>query len=174
MVRTKLQLNRPEFGETLESFLARGLGLDAEGLFDFRPQEGDSLGEYLLRLRTLTGATPEVVEESLAASPSNVALTRAELARLESGDLELVNEQRLRVLATLYGIPQDWVLQVAQYHVEQYTDVLPATDNAYGLMTARALQMNALDPEARQTLEKIFGEIVSAVQGTKSNLPPDT
>jgi transcriptional regulator with XRE-family HTH domain len=174
MARTKPQIARPELGESLDSYLARGRTLDAESLLDFRPQEGDSLGEYLLRLRTASGITPEALEEMLGGFSSNVALTRAELARLESGELELVNEQRLRALATLYGIPQDWALQVAQYQVEQYTTALPATDNAYAMMTARALQMNALDPEARQTLEKIFSEIVAAVEGPKSNLPPET
>lgn len=174
MARTKPQTIRPESGESVEDFFARGRMLDAESLLDFRPQEGDSLGEYLLRLRTVSGINPETLEELLSGFPSNVALTRVELARLESGDPGLVNEQRLRVLATLYGIPQDWVLQVAQYHVEQDTDALPATDNAYAMMTARALQMNALDPEARQTLEKIFNEIVSAVEGPKSTLPPET
>lgn len=174
MARTRLEILRPESGESVEGYLARGRVLDAEGKLEFRPQEGDSLGEYLLRLRAASGATPETVEENLGSFPADVALTRAELARLESGYLDLVNEQRLRVLATLYGIPQEWVLQVAQYHVEHYTTSLPATDNAFALMTARALQMDALDPEARQTLEKIFSEIVSAVQGTSLNLPPDT
>lgn len=174
MARTKLQVLRPQSGESVDAYLARGRVLDVDWALEFRPQEGDSLGEYLVRLRTAGGVTPESVQEYLAGFPANVALTRAELARLESGSLDLVNEQRLRVLATLYGVPQEWVLQVAQYHVEHYTASLPATDNAFALMTARALHMDALDPEARQTLEKIFAEIVSAAQGTSSNLPPDT
>ena len=174
MARTRLEVVRPEPGELVDAFIARGQVLDAQGALEFRPQEGDSLGEYLLRLRIANGVTPETVEESLGGFPPNIGLKRAELARLESGDLELINEQRLRVLATLYGIPQDWVLQVAQYHVEHYTSSLPATDNAFATMTARSLQMDALDPEAQQTLQKIFSEIVTAVQGASSNLPPDT
>lgn len=174
MARTKLQVTPPESGESVDAYLARGQVLDAEGPLEYRPQEGDSLGEYLVRLRTASGVTPESVEEYLGGFPPDVTFTRAELARLESGSLDLVNEQRLRVLATLYGVPQEWVLQVAQYHVEHYTSSLPPTDNAFALVTARALHMDALDIEARQTLEKIFSEIVSAVQGTSTNLPPDT
>ena len=174
MARTKLEINRPILGESVDEYLARGIVQDAESKSEFRPQEGDSLGEYLVRLRMSSGATPEAVEDYLGGFPATVALTRADLAQLESGSLDFVNEQRLRILATLYGVPQDWVLQVAQYHVEHYTSPLPASDNAYGLMTARALRMDALDPEARQTLEKIFSEIVDAVQNPSSNLPPET
>lgn len=174
MARARLQGVHPESGESLDAYLARGAMPDAGQLLEFRPEEGYPFGEYLLRLRTSSDLTPEAVEEALGGFPAKVALTRAELARLESGDLEVVNAQRLRVLATLYGVPQDWVLQVAQYHLEQCISPLPPTDNAFALLTVRALHMEELDPEARQTLEKIFSEIVAAIQGTSSNLPSET
>lgn len=173
MARTKLQGFVPAVGESVEDYIARGKMLDAQALLEFRPQEGDSLGEYLLRLRVANDLTPEQVESYLNRFPENAALTRAELARLESGALEIVNELRLQILATLYGIPQSWVLQVAQYHVERYTPPLPATDNTFAVLNTRALHVNSHDPTAQQTLKDIFDEIIAAVQETGSNPPPE-
>lgn len=169
----KLEGLRPEPDESPESFIARGQKLRDESQLAFRPQDGDSLSEYLLRLRVANGLTPEEVEDRLKGFPENLSLHRGELAKLESGYLGLVNEQRLRILATVYGVPQEWLLQTAQYHVETEIAQLPATDNAFATMTMRSLRMDTLDEEARQTLEQIFSEIVSAVQSAGLNTPPD-
>lgn len=173
MARTRLRILRPTPGESVDAYIARGGILDSNEPIEFRPQDGDSLGEYLLRLRVANAMTPETVEEYLGGFPSDIALTRAELAQFESGYVELVNEKRLRVLATLYGVPQDWVLQVAQYHVERYTSPLPATDNTFALLTARALPLDSLDPEARQTLQEIFNELIAAAQIASADSPQD-
>lgn len=164
MARKKLEMLRPTPEESVEAYIARGNTRNLEHAAEFAPQEGDSLGEYLLRLRLANDLSPEVIAEYLGSFPSDTAITRSELAQLESGYTELVNEKRLRALATLYGVPQEWVLQVAQYHVERYTPPIPATDNSFAMLTARAIQFNSLDPEARQTLQEIFNEIIGAVQ----------
>lgn len=169
----KLEGLIPQPGESPESFIARGLKVQGEGRLDFRPQEGDSLSEYLLRLRVANGLTPEEVEKRLSAFPENLSLQRGDLAQLESGYLGLVNEQRLRILASLYGVPQEWLLQTAQYRVETEIAPMPPTDNAFATMTMRSLGMDTLDDEARQTLEQIFNEIASAVQSAGPNTPPD-
>lgn len=163
----------PEPNEPVESFIERGHAVEAEGVLGFRPQEGDSLGEYLLRLRVNAGLSPENVETHLKDFPENGTVAASELARLESGDVDLVTEKRLRVLATLYGVPQDWVLQIAQYPVDAQVTVLPATDNAYATLTMRSAQMDALDTETRQALDKIFSEIVSAVRGAQQEHPSE-
>ncbi len=173
MARKNLESLLPTQAESVEAFIARGAILEQDKVMEFRPQEGDSLGEYLLRLRVANALTPERVEELLSVFPSNAAVTRAELARMESGSLENVNEQRLRVLASLYRVPQNWVLQVAQYHVERYTSPLPPTDNTFAMLTARALQMDAVDPEAQRTLQEIFNEIIAAVQDAGSDSPQE-
>lgn len=174
MAQNKLQGLVPDAGESVDAFIARGKMFDTNQAFDFRPQEGDSLGEYLLRLRVANDLTPEQIEEYLASfSTNNSTLTRAELARVESGALELVNERRLRILATLYGVPQNWVLQVAQYHVEHYTPPMPATDNTFALLNTRALHWDSLDPAAQQTLQEIFNEIIAAAQDPSSDTPHD-
>lgn len=161
----------PEPNEPVESFIKRGQTVAAETVLEFRPQEGDSLGEYLLRLRVNAGLLPEDVETRSKGFPENVALNRADVAKLESGDLDLVTEKRLRTLATLYGVPQDWVLQIAQYPVHAQFTALPAMDNAYATLTMRSAEMNTLDAETRQTLDKIFDEIVSALQGARHEQP---
>lgn len=170
----KLEGLLPEPNESVESFIERGRAVSAEKVLGFRPQEGDSLSEYLLRLRVAAGWFPEDVEMHLRGLPESATLTRADLAKLENGYLDLVTEQRLRVLATLYGVPQDWVLQTAQYHVDSEVAPLPATDNAFATMTMRSLRMDSLDTETRQMLEQIFSEIVSAVQSAQRDEPPDS
>lgn len=167
----KLEGLLPEPNESVESFIERGRVVPAENVLGFRPQEGDSLGEYLLRLRVAAGRSPEDVETHLSGFPKNASLTRADLAKLESGYLELVTEQRLRLLATLYGVPQDWVLQTAQYPVDAEVASLPATDNAFSTMTMRSLQVDSLDTETRQALDQILSEIVSAVQSAQQEQP---
>lgn len=167
----KLEGLLPEPNESVESFTERGRAVPAENVLGFRPQEGDTLGEYLLRLRVAAGWSPENVETYLNGLPENVRLTRADLAKLESGYLELVTEQRLRILATLYGVPQDWVLQTAQYHVDAEVALLPATNNAFAAITMRSLRMDSLDAETRQALDQIFSEIVSAVQSAEQDIP---
>lgn len=169
MARRKLEGLRPEAGESLEAFVARGAARDAHAPLDFRPQEGDSLGEYLLRLRILNALTPPDVETLIRRFPADVALTAAELARLESGDVELVTKRRLQVLATLYGVPASWVLQVAEYQVEHYTPPLPATDNMFAHLNARALSAQPLSPEAQRTLQAILDDITAAVQSVSSD-----
>lgn len=173
MARKKLETLLPKPGESVDAYIARGEIREPDFPLEFRPQEGDSLGEYLVRLRAANGLSPERVEELLGNFPSDAAVTRAELARLESSSFEFVNEQRLRVLASLYRVPQIWVLQVAQYHVERYTSPLPPTDNTFAMLTARALHMNAVDPEAQQTLQEIFNEIIAAVQDSGSDALPE-
>ncbi len=163
----------PQPNESVESFVERGQAIVAENVFEFRPQEGDSIGEYLLRLRLNSGWSAEDVATRLKNFPDSVVLTPAELARLESGDLDLVNKQRLKVLATLYGVPQDWVLQTASYPVDAEVATLPATDNLFATMTMRSAQLDSLDPETRQALNQIFNEIISAVQGAQQDQPSE-
>lgn len=170
MARNKLEMLRPTAGESVDAYIARGSTRDLEPAVEFCPQEGDSLGEYLLRLRLANDLSPESVEENLASFPNEAAVTRSELAQLESGYPEFVNEIRLRTLASLYGVPHEWVLQVAQYHVEHYTPPIPATDNSFALLSTRAIQFNSLDPGARQTLQEIFNEIIGAVQTPDSEV----
>ncbi len=164
MARKKLETLRPTIGESVDAYIARGMSRELEHAVEYCPQEGDSLGEYLLRLRLANSLTPEAIEEYLGGFPHDAAITRSELAQLESGYPEFVNEKRLRTLATLYGVSQEWVLQVAEYHVERYTPPIPATDNSFAMLTTRAVPLNSLDPEARQTLQEIFNEIIGAVQ----------
>lgn len=169
----KLEGLIPEPNESPEAYIARGQAFEGKDLLDFRPQEGDSLGEYLLRLRLANRLSPEDVETHLKEFPHNVGLNRSELAKLESGYLGLVNEQRLRVLATLFGVPHEWLLQTAQYRVDAEITPLPATDNAFAMMTMRSVRVDALDAEERQTLEQILGDIVSAIQEARLNAPPN-
>ncbi len=164
MTLKKLEMLRPTIGESVDAYIARGNSRELEYVVEFTPQEGDSLGEYLLRLRLANSLTPQSVQEFLVGFPNDAAVTRSELAQLESGYPEFVNEKRLRILATLYGVPQEWVLQVAQYHVERYTPPIPATDNSFAMLNTRAVPLNSLDPEARQTLQEIFNEIIGAMQ----------
>lgn len=165
----KLEGILPEPHESVESFIARGQAVPAENVLEYRPQEGDSLGEYLMRLRLYAGWSADEVATHLKNLPENVALTAVHVARLESGDLDLVTKQRLQVLATLYGVPQDWILQTASYPVDPEVTVLPATDNLYASVTMRSAQMDALDPETRDALNQIFNEIISAVQGVQQD-----
>lgn len=171
---SKLSGLRPEPSESLDVYLARGQKINDQDRLDFRPQEGDSVGEYLLRLRTANELTPDEVERLLGVFPRNVNVTSAELDRLENSDPEVINEKRLRLLATLYGVPQNWVLQVANYPVASPTPLLPATDNLFATMTMRSLPPEALDSEAQEMLKKIFDEIVAAVQQPRSDLPPES
>lgn len=169
----KLEGLLPKPNESVESFIERGQALPAENVLGFRPQEGDSLGEYLLRLRVNSGWSPEDVEMRLKGFPENVVVTAAELARLESGDLDLVNKQRLQVLAVMYGVPPNWVLQTASYPVNAEVAALPAADNVYATLTMRSAQMDSLDPDTRQVLDQIFSEIISAMQGAQQDQPSD-
>lgn len=162
----------PQSNEALESFIERGHTLSAEQVLEFRPQEGDSLGEYLMRLRVAAGWSPEDVETLLR--NLNVNLTRVDIVKLENGYLDLVTEQRLRVLAALYGVPQDWVLQTAQYRVDAEVAVLPATDNLYATLAMRSTRKQPLNAEARQMLDHMFSEIVAALESVpQADEPPD-
>lgn len=160
----------PQPNESLESFIERGKTISAEKVLAFRPQEGDSLGEYLMRLRVAAGWSPEDVETLLR--DLQVNLTRVDIVKLENGYLDLVTEQRLRALAALYGVPQDWVLQTAQYRVADEVAVLPATDNLYATLAMRSTRKQPLNAEARQMLDDMFGEIVAALESVPQTDEP--
>lgn len=161
---------RPQPGETVEAFIQRGVAVSAPDRSAFSPRAGDTFGEYLIRLRHANRLELDEVEIVLGAFPPESRVNCSELLSLEGGNAELGTELRLRVLATLYGIPQEWLLQAHQSFYKNSSYPGEETQRAYlfSPMTHRSAVMDALDEDARRLLEVTFRNLVVAAHSIVS------
>jgi transcriptional regulator with XRE-family HTH domain len=98
---------------------------------DYSPQPGEKIGGYLKRLREAAGEVQshpikqKEVAEMSAAWPDTQNFSGAWLSMAEADEFDQPGAAKLKTLATIYSrllrttIPEEWLLKLANYEVEQ-------------------------------------------------------
>lgn len=116
------------------------------GLDELRPIPNEKLGPYVRRVRLLRGLNLPDVARALASKPPSQRVSHPYLSQIELGQVAQPARDRLQSLASVLGIPPEWLYELAGLPIEGRPDQSVIERNPMADRIAlRAAELDASD-----------------------------
>lgn len=125
---------------------------------ELRPHPEEKLGAYIRRVRLMRGLSLPDVARALGDRPSSQRLSHPYLSQIETGQVHQPSRDRLESLASVLGIPSEWLYEKADLPLQ--TGVRPATSRG-GIADYIATRATELEPQDQTMILRMIETVLN-------------
>lgn len=142
--------------------MARGKNAEKQGEIqgdeELRPRPEEKLGTYIRRVRLMRGLSLPDVARALADRPASQRLSHPYLSQIETGQVHQPSRDRLLSLATVLGIPAEWLYEKADLPLQ--TGVRESTNHG-GIADYIATRATELEPQDQTMILRMIETVLN-------------